>query len=260
MIGRPVGSPSPALAVGAAAGWAAASPATVAVITVAEAQSGSWDQSTKRPRVQTSAPNRSPPSRGVGAPGPSRAKTPDAMRTPRAIRMLHEAASSSVRTVNPARTSTPAVRQVRNEPQIRVLVRNGYEYRLDEKQRTLGVSGTLTLSDSPARSRTTQARAGGADRRGTDDGGHYIAARFNGPTEAFNHFAQDRNFNRGGYRALEDKWAAATKDGKQVSVRITPSYDGTSNRPASIIVRFSIDGVRRDRTFNNEHQEKPRGK
>ena len=50
------------------------------------------------------------------------------------------------------------------------------------------------------RSRTVQAQAAGVERQHSDDGGHYVAALFNGPTDAFNHFAQNANFNRGGYK------------------------------------------------------------
>ena len=99
-------------------------------------------------------------------------------------------------------------------------VRNGYEYQIDETGRTRRVLGTLKLADKQVRSKTAQAQAGGADRRPADDGGHYIAARFNGPTDAFNHFAQDANFNRGEYRLLEDQWARAKRAGRDVTVKI----------------------------------------
>ncbi len=132
----------------------------------------------------------------------------------------------------------PVVQQrLQPAPNLRRVVRNGYEYRIDAEDRTISVSGTLTLSGTQLRSGKMQAQAGGTDRRPkTDDGGHYIAARFNGPTDAFNHFAQDANFNRGSYRVLEDRWANEIKSGKQVTVRITPSYDGASKRPAMIDV------------------------
>lgn len=68
-------------------------------------------------------------------------------------------------------------------------VRNGYEYQIDGQGRTRRVSGALVLAGAQARSRRMQRQAGGRDRRLTDDGGHYIAPRFNGPAEAFNHFA-----------------------------------------------------------------------
>jgi hypothetical protein len=85
----------------------------------------------------------------------------------------------------------------------------------------------------------------------TDDGGHYIAVRFNGPTDTFNHFAQDANFNRGGYRILEDRWAQDIKAGKQVYVSITPTYTGSSRRPATINVVYSVNGQRGFQDFPN---------
>lgn len=185
---------------------------------------GSWDATEK----QAKAPgNATPPSRAV-------ARLPAVVAT------------------------TPVVQQrLQPTPDLRRVVRNGYEYRIDPEDRTSSVSGTLTLSGSQLRSGKMQAQAGGTDRRPkTDDGGHYIAARFNGPTDAFNHFAQDANFNRGGYRVLEDKWASETKSGKQVSVRITPSYNGASKRPAAIDVWYSIDGKSEEKRFPNERREK----
>nr|WP_010184573.1 DNA/RNA non-specific endonuclease [Sphingomonas sp. PAMC 26605] len=110
------------------------------------------------------------------------------------------------------------------------------------------------------RSKTAQAQAGGVDRRPTDDGGHYIAARFAGPTDAFNHFAQDANFNRGRYRALEDQWARAKRAGKNVTVKIVPSYDGMSKRPAVIDIWFTVNGHEKSVKIANEPKEKRRGK
>lgn len=137
-------------------------------------------------------------------------------------------------------------------------MRNGYEYLIDANQRTRRVSGTLTLNGEQRRSRTAQAQAGGHDRRSSDDGGHYIARRFNGPTEAFNHFAQDSSFNRGRYRALEQQWARAKRAGKSVSVKIVPVYEGQSRRPSAINIWFWIDGDQRSLKFPNERQETDR--
>jgi hypothetical protein len=149
-----------------------------------------------------------------------------------------------------ATTATPLHREIRN----------GYEYQIEDTGRTRRVSGTLTLADRHVRSRTAQAQAGGDDRRLTDDGGHYIAARFNGPTDAFNHFAQDANFNRGEYRLLEDQWARAKRAGASVTVKIVSSYDGASKRPAVIDIWFKIDGLRQSVQIPNEPREKRRGK
>lgn len=133
------------------------------------------------------------------------------------------------------------------------VTRNGYAYSIDQAGRTRLVSGSITLTSAPARSRTAQARAGGLDRRPTDDGGHYIAHRFNGPTDAFNHFAQNANFNRGGYRVLEDKWTAAKREGKHVQVTIIPSYNNSqSHRPSSIDVTYTINKNSYRISFANE--------
>ncbi|WP_313538250.1 DNA/RNA non-specific endonuclease [Sphingomonas sp.] len=124
----------------------------------------------------------------------------------------------------------------------RHVFRNGYEYEIDERERTRRVSGVLVLAQPQPRSRSLQRSAGGTDRLPKDDGGHYIAPRFNGPTEAFNHFAQDSSVNRGKYRALEDQWAKAKKAGSAVTVKIVPHFGGTSQRPRAIDVVFTING------------------
>lgn len=160
---------------------------------------------------------------------------------------------ASVPPTTTARRSS-AARPLRRE------VRSGYEYQIDETGRNRTVSGTLEFANTQVRSKTAQAQAGGADRRSTDDGGHYIAARFNGPTDAFNHFAQDANFNRGSYRALEDQWARAKRAGSNVTVTIVPSYAGASKRPAVINVWFTINGHQESVRFANEPKEKHGGK
>jgi hypothetical protein len=98
------------------------------------------------------------------------------------------------------------------------------------------------------------------DRRASDDGGHYIAARFAGPTDAFNHFAQNANFNRGGYRLLEDEWAREKRTGRKVTVRMVPQFDGGSLRPSAINIWWTVDGEKRSTKFPNERSEKSRGK
>ncbi|QJU56931.1 hypothetical protein HL653_03210 [Sphingomonas sp. AP4-R1] len=134
--------------------------------------------------------------------------------------------------------------------------RNGYHFDVDAYGRTKDIQGTISRSAPNARSRTMQRRAGLPDRRPNEDGGHFIAPRFNGPAEAFNHFAQDANFNRGAYRALEDQWDKAAGAGKKVDVRIMVFYEGQSKRPAQIVVSYAINGEVRRRTFPNERQEK----
>ena len=121
-----------------------------------------------------------------------------------------------------------------------------------------GTAGRCRRTNAQCRGRAGP--AGGVDRRATDDGGHYVAPRFNGPTEAFNHFAQDANFNRGRYRVLEDQWARAMRAGKRVRVRIAPAYEGSSRRPSYLNVWFWIDGKRQSLQFPNESLETARAK
>lgn len=135
---------------------------------------------------------------------------------------------------------------------------NGYRYEIDMLLRTRHVTAEIGLK-SESRSRSAQANAGKPDRRTTDDGGHFIAARFNGPRKWFNHFAQDANFNRGAYRALENRWADAIGSGQRVFVDIVPEYRGTSMRPFRLIVTSIIDGNKRVEEFPNEKQGRRSG-
>ena len=129
--------------------------------------------------------------------------------------------------------------------------RNGYSFLIDETDRTREVTGQLQIAKKPIRSRRAQARAGGSDRRQSDDGGHYIAVRFNGPKEAFNHFAQDANFNRGAYRVMENGWAKAIARGNRVRVKVIPTYSKGSRRPSSIEVTWTVNGKANLRSFSN---------
>lgn len=129
--------------------------------------------------------------------------------------------------------------------------RNGYDFRLDVLRRPREINGTLTSGTESRRSRSAQRNAGGSDRLRTDDGGHYIALRFNGPRDVFNHFAQDANFNRGVYRVLEDKLHKLARNGKTVRVRIVPTFIGASLRPSAITVIYVINGTEMARHFAN---------
>ena len=133
-----------------------------------------------------------------------------------------------------------------------VVERNGYRFGLDAKNRTLIVKGPLNFPKTTERSRTSQLQAGGSERRSDDDGGHYIAARFGGPKDAFNHFAQNASFNRGGYRVIEDGWAKALRAGRRVRVDIAILYRGGSKRPDSLEVRWTINGIPKRQNFANE--------
>jgi len=135
---------------------------------------------------------------------------------------------------------------------LRTEVRNGYTYVLDEAGNVQRVEGNLRLNRSQGRNTTAQRNAGGADRLPDDQGGHYIGRRFDGPTDDFNHFAQNGNFNNSAYKKLEYSWQRALESGRSVRVEIVPSYPAGSVRPSSLVVRQWIDGTPlTPRTFPN---------
>jgi hypothetical protein len=137
-------------------------------------------------------------------------------------------------------------------PVVQTIHANGYAFAMDAQHRTRQITGSLTDGPRSTRSRSMQSNAGKPDRLPTDDGGHYIATRFNGPREKFNHFAQDANVNRGRYRALEAEWARQLAQGKKMKVDIRPQYEGSSVRPHRIDVIWYIDGVRHSIKLSNK--------
>ncbi|WIJ63453.1 DNA/RNA non-specific endonuclease [Serratia nevei] len=88
-----------------------------------------------------------------------------------------------------------------------------------------------------------QCKAGKCGNTG-DEGGHLIASIFNGPGEKLNLVPMDGNLNKGVWKQMENTWANALKDGKQVNVKIEPVYTGSNQRPDSFNVTYSIDGAR----------------
>lgn len=80
-----------------------------------------------------------------------------------------------------------------------------------------------------------------------DDSGHLFGARFNGTGGWENLDPQNRNLNRGGYRALENEWANSLKDGDKVYVDVQTYHSNGSQRPDAWMgysIRESDDGVR----------------
>ena len=128
-------------------------------------------------------------------------------------------------------------------PPWRRVERNGYFYHLDDKgdPHEINVPKLGSGTQTP-RSRSAQRNAGKPDRLPTDDGGHFIAHRFNGPNDAFNHFAQDRSSNRGRYRVVEQIWADAQAEGKDVSFKMKIDYPKGSRRPDFVHIWYSTGG------------------
>ncbi|ONI68985.1 hypothetical protein BWI15_34740 [Kribbella sp. ALI-6-A] len=129
------------------------------------------------------------------------------------------------------------------------MVDERYEFTTDDKSRVVLVEGKLAIG-AKDRSSYRQRQAGGTDRRSEDDGGHLIANRFMGPSEAINLVAQLRAQNRpsaldsANWYALEKRWAAAATDDppKVVEVSIALRYPTDSLRPSSFRVRYRVDG------------------
>ncbi|CAN5331783.1 hypothetical protein BH10PSE13_BH10PSE13_20330 [soil metagenome] len=142
------------------------------------------------------------------------------------------------------------------DSEIKTTTANGYHYDIDTIQRSRKIYGELDTSRPERRSKTLQRQAGGAERRPTDDGGHFIAARFGGPRKWFNHFAQDASFNRGRYNSLEKSWARSEQTGHPVSITIVPHYRGVSIRPYALTVEWTIDGKTSETRFANERKGK----
>lgn len=71
-----------------------------------------------------------------------------------------------------------------------------------------------------------------------------IASIFNGPGERLNLLSMNGNLNKGTWKSMENTWAFALKEGKQVSVKIEPVYSGKSVRPDSFNVEYSIGSAR----------------
>ncbi|HCX7356337.1 TPA: DNA/RNA non-specific endonuclease, partial [Escherichia coli] len=54
--------------------------------------------------------------------------------------------------------------------------------------------------------------------------------------EKLNLVPMDGNLNKGVWKQMENTWANALKDGKQVNVKIEPVYTGENKRPDSFSV------------------------
>ena len=68
-----------------------------------------------------------------------------------------------------------------------------------------------------------------------------IATRFDGTAEGVNLVPQDANLNRGAWKRMENEWARALQEGKQVKVDIKLEYfTQNGKRPDVFTVRYWI--------------------
>ncbi|UFT98912.1 DNA/RNA non-specific endonuclease [Radiobacillus kanasensis] len=84
-----------------------------------------------------------------------------------------------------------------------------------------------------------------------DHAGHLAADRFGGSPDLDNLVSQSSSVNLSGYKKLENIWAKAIEEGKDVSVNVKVNYEGTNSRPASFEIKYSINGVLKKRILDN---------
>lgn len=158
----------------------------------------------------------------------------------------------------PDPANPPSVMDQVNETYSRIS-KNGYQFEFDLPNRMKRLTGTLGSNPAQGRSRVAQRIAGMPDRLSTDEGGHFVARRFNGPTDLFNHFAQDRSFNRSAYASLEKRWDKIKAAGQRVDIDIRAIYEGLSRRPSLLVVRYYVDGKPfLERFPNDSSKSRPR--
>ena len=173
------------------------------------------------------------------------AKAPQAPKAPEVAKPASKSIEAPAEPTKPTKaleeheSKPPEKSSPKREP----VVQNGYRYEFDEKGRVSRVEGELHAESTQGRNAKAQREAGGEYRLKDDDGGHFIARRFEGPKNDFNHFAQNGNFNKSAYAKVENAWERALKAGETVKVEITPIYEGNSLRPTSLTIKQWIGGI-----------------
>lgn len=81
-----------------------------------------------------------------------------------------------------------------------------------------------------------------------DHSGHLAGDRFGGSPKLDNMVSQSQHVNLSDYRKIENIWAQAIKQGKEVAVNVEVRYDKNGLRPTEFIVEYIIDG---DATIQN---------
>jgi hypothetical protein len=77
---------------------------------------------------------------------------------------------------------------------------------------------------------------------GQDHAGHIAGDRFGGSPELDNLVSQLENVNLSKYKLIENEWARALEEGKQVAVNVEIKYGADGLRPSEFLVEYTIDG------------------
>lgn len=115
----------------------------------------------------------------------------------------------------------------------------GYLYETDSKGRIINaIADPLKISGAKRLMHSSNP----AGKLEFDHAGHIIADRFGGSPELDNIIAQAKDVNLSDYKKLENSWATAIKEGKEVKVDIEIKYDEDKLRPDVFHVKSWIDG------------------
>ena len=117
------------------------------------------------------------------------------------------------------------------EPNTIYQVDGNKTYKTDSQGRVETVEAKLSLNSND-RNTYQQCKVGKCGVAG-DEGGHLIATIFTGPGEKLNIVPMNSNLNRSEWKKMENSWAKALKENKDVDVKIEPVYLGNSDRPSS---------------------------
>jgi hypothetical protein len=131
---------------------------------------------------------------------------------------------------------------------------NGYKYTTDDKGRIISAEGKLHMKNHEGKLEIKDSLEdiGKGDQKEGDDRGHLIGDQFDGSPYLDNMIPQNADVNEKDFRKFENDLAKDVKDGKDVTVKVEPIYEGDSRRPSAVVVNYSIDGEKSVRVFPND--------
>ena len=128
---------------------------------------------------------------------------------------------------------------------------NGNIYTTDEQGRIIHCEAKPEKSPENPSDISAQIRVGGEDRRPSDQGGHIVGRDLNGDSGVGNLVAMDSRINQSDYKRMENELKATLDEGKDVAVTADISYSDDSERPDTITVTMTADGVKTVYKFDN---------
>lgn len=134
---------------------------------------------------------------------------------------------------------------------------NGYDYKTDELGRTLSAEGTLRIRDNDyKRSIESDDAVYKGEKEAGYEKGHLIGYQFGGSGGMENLSIMAGEVNHGDFLKLENKLAAAVKDGADVKLKVEPVYEGNSNKPSEYRATYSINGEKDVVVISNRNEGK----